>query len=151
MRYAILIYDREDLVCALTRREDDALVAAHTLVQQRVAAEDRLGVGTVWVSVRSTSVNAIAPDAVSRATKPVGPVDTGVVPSGSNCEPFNSKIVLPSSFAITGRSLVPIIEIVTGSADTPVADGLGRGAQCEERTRTSAARSGTHARCRRFI
>ena len=43
MRYAILIYDCEDMVCALTRREDDALVAGHTVVQQRLAAEGRLG------------------------------------------------------------------------------------------------------------
>ena len=43
MRYAILIYDCEDMVCALTRREDDALVAGHTVVQRRLAAEGRLG------------------------------------------------------------------------------------------------------------
>lgn len=43
MLYSILIYDSEAVVGARSRQEDDALVARHVVVQQRLMAEGKLG------------------------------------------------------------------------------------------------------------
>ncbi|MGD9538784.1 MAG: YciI family protein [Alphaproteobacteria bacterium] len=43
MLYAILCYDDEGAVCALTKEEDDALMAELKGVRKRVAAHGRLG------------------------------------------------------------------------------------------------------------
>lgn len=43
MIYAILCYDSEDVVCAWTKEEDDAVLAKLAVVQDRVAREGRLG------------------------------------------------------------------------------------------------------------
>jgi len=41
--YAILCYDSEDVVGSWTREEDDAVLAKLAVVQERIAAEGRLG------------------------------------------------------------------------------------------------------------
>lgn len=43
MLYSILIYDSETQVTSWTQPEDDALVAQHVAVQQRLAEEGKLG------------------------------------------------------------------------------------------------------------
>jgi hypothetical protein len=43
MLYSILIYDSDSEVAALTREEDEAIVAKHLMVQQKLTAEGRLG------------------------------------------------------------------------------------------------------------
>jgi hypothetical protein len=43
MLYAILCYDSEEVVCAWTKEEDDAAMARLSVVQQKLAAEGRLG------------------------------------------------------------------------------------------------------------
>ena len=43
MLYAILCYDSEDVVGAWTKEEDDAVMAKLAVVQQKLAAEGRLG------------------------------------------------------------------------------------------------------------
>ncbi len=43
MQYAILCYDSEEVVCAWTKEQDDAAVAALDGVQQNLARERRLG------------------------------------------------------------------------------------------------------------
>lgn len=43
MLYAILCYDNEDVVGSWTKEEDDAVLAKLAVVQDRIAAEGRLG------------------------------------------------------------------------------------------------------------
>ena len=43
MLYAILCYDSEDVVCAWSKEEDDAVMARLGAVQQKLTAEGRLG------------------------------------------------------------------------------------------------------------
>ena len=43
MLYSILIYDSEDMVGALSREEDDAIMAEHLAVHEKLAAKGRLG------------------------------------------------------------------------------------------------------------
>ena len=43
MQYAILCYDSEEVVCAWTKEQDEAAVAALGGVQQKLAKEGRLG------------------------------------------------------------------------------------------------------------
>jgi hypothetical protein len=43
MQYAILCYDSEDIVCAWTKEQDDAAVAALGVVSQTLEKEGRLG------------------------------------------------------------------------------------------------------------
>jgi hypothetical protein len=43
MLYAILCYDREDVVASWTKTEDDALMVRLGAVQERLAAQGRLG------------------------------------------------------------------------------------------------------------
>src|SRR3546814_6811990 len=43
MLYSILIYDSEDVVGALTKEEDDAIMAEHLAVHEKLAAKSRLG------------------------------------------------------------------------------------------------------------
>ncbi|MFP4003716.1 MAG: YciI family protein [Alphaproteobacteria bacterium] len=43
MLYAVLIYDSEDVIGALPKDEFDALIASHERVQEKLAAEGRLG------------------------------------------------------------------------------------------------------------
>jgi hypothetical protein len=43
MLYAILCYDSEDVVGSWTKEEDDAVLAKLAVVQDRIAAEGRLG------------------------------------------------------------------------------------------------------------
>jgi hypothetical protein len=43
MLYAILCYDSEDVVCAWTPEQDAAAIAKLDVVQQKLAAEGRLG------------------------------------------------------------------------------------------------------------
>jgi hypothetical protein len=43
MLYAILCYDSEDVVGSWTKEEDDAVLARLAVVQNRIAAENRLG------------------------------------------------------------------------------------------------------------
>ena len=43
MLYAILCYDSEDVVGSWTKEEDDAVLAKLAVVQNRIAAENRLG------------------------------------------------------------------------------------------------------------
>jgi hypothetical protein len=43
MLYAILCYDYEDVVCAWTKEEDDAVLAKLHVVHDRLAREGRLG------------------------------------------------------------------------------------------------------------
>src|SRR3546814_13894763 len=43
MLYSILIYDSEDVVGALTKEEDDAIMAEHLAVHEKLAAKGRLG------------------------------------------------------------------------------------------------------------
>lgn len=43
MQYAILCYHREDVVCAWSKEEDDAVMARLLPIQQRLAAEGKLG------------------------------------------------------------------------------------------------------------
>jgi hypothetical protein len=43
MLYSILIYDSDDAVAALSKDEDDALIAKHRVVQERLGAEGKLG------------------------------------------------------------------------------------------------------------
>ncbi len=43
MLYAILCYDNEDVVGSWTKEEDDAVLAKLAVVQERIAAEGRLG------------------------------------------------------------------------------------------------------------
>lgn len=43
MLYAVLIYDSEDIIGALPKAGFDALVARHERVQEKLAAEGRLG------------------------------------------------------------------------------------------------------------
>lgn len=43
MQYAILCYHQEDIVCAWTKDEDDAVMARLLPIQQRLAAEGKLG------------------------------------------------------------------------------------------------------------
>jgi hypothetical protein len=43
MQYAILCYDSEEAVCAWTKEEDDAAVAALGSIAQKLANEGRLG------------------------------------------------------------------------------------------------------------
>lgn len=43
MQYAILCYHREDVVCAWSKEEDDAVMARLLPIQQRLAAQGKLG------------------------------------------------------------------------------------------------------------
>jgi hypothetical protein len=43
MLYAILCYDSEDVVCSWTKEQDDAAMARLALVENKLAAEGRLG------------------------------------------------------------------------------------------------------------
>ena len=43
MQYAILCYDSEEVVCAWTKEQDDAVLAALDEVQQKLRKEGRLG------------------------------------------------------------------------------------------------------------
>lgn len=43
MHYAILCYHSEDVVCAWTKQEDDAVMARLMVVQERLAREGKLG------------------------------------------------------------------------------------------------------------
>jgi hypothetical protein len=43
MQYAILCYHSENVVCGWTKEEDDAVMARLAVVQQKLAAEGRLG------------------------------------------------------------------------------------------------------------
>jgi hypothetical protein len=43
MQYAILCYDSEEVICAWTKKQDDAAVAALGEVQQELARQGRLG------------------------------------------------------------------------------------------------------------
>ncbi len=43
MQYAILCYDSEEVVCAWTKAEDEAVVARLQVVQQKLRKEGRLG------------------------------------------------------------------------------------------------------------
>jgi hypothetical protein len=43
MRYAILCYDSEAVVGSWTKEEDDALIAKLAIVEQKLAAEGKLG------------------------------------------------------------------------------------------------------------
>ncbi|MFN0218416.1 MAG: YciI family protein [Hyphomicrobium sp.] len=43
MQYAILCYHQEDIVCAWTKEEDDAVMARLLPIQLRLAAENKLG------------------------------------------------------------------------------------------------------------
>jgi hypothetical protein len=43
MMYAILCYDSEDVVCAWTKEQDDAVMASLGAVQDKLAAQQRLG------------------------------------------------------------------------------------------------------------
>jgi hypothetical protein len=43
MQYAILCYDSEEVICAWTKEQDEAAVAALGGVQQKLAKEGRLG------------------------------------------------------------------------------------------------------------
>lgn len=43
MLYAILCYNQEDVVCAWSKEEDDAVMAKLSVVQERLARDGRLG------------------------------------------------------------------------------------------------------------
>jgi hypothetical protein len=43
MQYAILCYHSEDVVCAWTKEEDDAVMARLAVVQEKLAREGKLG------------------------------------------------------------------------------------------------------------
>ena len=43
MQYAILCYHQEDVVCAWSKEEDDAVMAKLLPIQQRLATEGKLG------------------------------------------------------------------------------------------------------------
>lgn len=43
MQYAILCYHQEDVVCAWTKEEDEAVMARLMPIQERLAAEGKLG------------------------------------------------------------------------------------------------------------
>lgn len=43
MLYAILCYNQEDVVCAWSKEEDEAVMAKLSVVQERLAREGRLG------------------------------------------------------------------------------------------------------------
>jgi hypothetical protein len=43
MQYAILCYHSEDVVCAWTKEEDEAVMARLAVVQEKLAREGRLG------------------------------------------------------------------------------------------------------------
>jgi len=43
MLYALLCYHQEDVVCAWTKEEDDAVMAKLAVVQERLAAQGKLG------------------------------------------------------------------------------------------------------------
>jgi hypothetical protein len=43
MLYAILCYNSEDVVCAWTKEEDDAVMARLAVVQEKLAREGKLG------------------------------------------------------------------------------------------------------------
>ena len=43
MKYAILCYDSEEVVCAWTKEQDDAVLAALDVVKEKLRREGRLG------------------------------------------------------------------------------------------------------------
>jgi len=57
MQYAILCYDSEEVVCAWTKEQDEAAVAALGGVQQKLAKEGRLGpVGRLMPTTTATTI-----------------------------------------------------------------------------------------------
>lgn len=55
MLYAILIYGSEAEVAALSKEQDDALLAQHMIVQKKFAAERKLGPVVRLVSTRQAT------------------------------------------------------------------------------------------------
>jgi hypothetical protein len=57
MQYAIFCYDSEEVVCAWTKEQDEAAVAALGVVQEKLAKEGRLGpVGRLMPTTTATTV-----------------------------------------------------------------------------------------------
>jgi hypothetical protein len=75
MRYAILCYHSEDVVCAWSKEEDDAVMAKLDVVHQRVAKAGKLGPvarlmpTTAATTVRDTKARPLVIDGPFAETK----------------------------------------------------------------------------------